>query len=165
VLIESKFIRGEYVDIDPFAANPLIDDVRLASPSAFAQAAAEMPAPKMFDDGTADYPAFLASGLDPSILRKVVYTQRHFVAALDDASDVYAHVQHYGRDASFVADHADWRDAVRRVNDWATGNTDGARAAREHAASLASADENVSWLQQEINKAQARARTLRAGQL
>src|SRR4051812_26420822 len=75
---------GAQVTINPWATNPLADDalqVSALKPKA--------PAPKMFTGGTADLPAFTASGIDPRLLLDLPFTCRHYVAAL--ASPVEVH--------------------------------------------------------------------------
>jgi hypothetical protein len=163
--LESKFQPGVYVELDPFSANPLADDLRQVSPTAYRQATTEAPVPRMFDDGTADLPAFTASGLPPELLRGVVYSQRHAVAAIPTLDAAYRWVQDYGRDVGYIGDCDGWVDAVQRMKDWAAGNTEAARAAQARKAEISQAEGAVSWLQGQVNAANAAARALRGGEL
>lgn len=85
----SRFNPHGQVQIDPFAANPLLDDAMQAvGPTARAATVTNGDAPKMFASGTADLPPFTASGIDPRLLMQLPYQLRHLAASDPDPASV-----------------------------------------------------------------------------
>lgn len=117
----SNFDRRTRVSIDPFAVNPLADDVAALSPTAHQAASTESPAPKLFAGGKADVPPFTASGLDPQLLLKLPYGVRHAAASEPDRAVVLQMFEEYGDDPDARIDHPGLSAAVQRVNRWASG--------------------------------------------
>lgn len=75
------------VEIDVFARNPLIDDMRQAVPSQYAQAVKrKRTVPTLF--ATSDLPLFTASGIDPSLLLQLPWVVRHAAASIAAGGEV-----------------------------------------------------------------------------
>jgi hypothetical protein len=120
VTLPSLLAPGRQVTVDPYGRNPLADEARQLFPGLAALAAAALPAPRMFTDGTEDVPIFTASGVNPEmLLLRLPYRVRHAAAAepsmdlvLGDlfpryAGNPYAHLEHLGL-----------TNAVDRVRAW-----------------------------------------------
>lgn len=93
----SKFIPTQRVQIDPYAANPLVDDYRQINPVTLAMAQVEAPAPTLFSTG--DLPLLTASGIDPQMLLKLPWEARHPAARADQAR-VAAMFEEYATDGT-----------------------------------------------------------------
>lgn len=110
------------VSIDPYGRNPLAEDCRQASKPAYDIAVRNPgPPPKLFTNGTADLPAFTASGIDPRLLLKLPYTARHYAASEPDPAQIHAFFEQYADDPYAHVAHEGLHLAVRRVYDWASG--------------------------------------------
>ncbi|MEJ7831731.1 MAG: hypothetical protein WKF79_02360 [Nocardioides sp.] len=75
----STWTPSKHVDIDAYAANPLVDDLRQAAPQLYELAMGRSPAPTLFAGG--NLPIFLASGEDPGALMSIPWIARHVAAA------------------------------------------------------------------------------------
>lgn len=113
------------VSLDVYGLNPLADDFRQVNPATYDVALSKAgPPPKMFAGGTADLPAFTASGIDPTHLLKLPYTARHHAAALADPSAAHGIFEQYADDPHVVFDHEGLQAAVVRMREWASGRMD-----------------------------------------
>lgn len=117
----SNFDRRTRVNINPYAANPIVDDVAALSPAAYEAATREGQAPKLFSGGRSDVPPFTASGLDPQLLLKLPYGVRHAAASEPDRAVVLQMFEEYGDDPDARIDHPGLSAAVQRVQRWASG--------------------------------------------
>ncbi len=109
--------------IDPYALNPLADAIRERDPARYGQVSAVMAAPKLFAGGTADTPAFTASGVDPQLLLRLPVGIRHAAAANPDIVQVHQWFEEYAAFPEIEIDHPGLREAKLRVEDW-LANTD-----------------------------------------
>lgn len=115
----SAFSEHRQVDIDPYSANPLEQD--MANSPAYAPAKASgVPVPKMFQGGTADLPVFTASGIDPAQLMKLPFTMRHAMAAEPDPAVVHDTFEQYANQPDFTIPHQGLHDATARMSRWAS---------------------------------------------
>jgi hypothetical protein len=115
--------HGHRVNIDPYGLNPLAQDYRQVNPDTYGVALSKAgPPPKMFSQGTADLPAFTASGIDPQLLLKLPYTARHAAAAEPGLSAVHALFEQ--ADPYLTLPHEGLDAAIGRVRDWASGRMD-----------------------------------------
>jgi hypothetical protein len=119
VVVGSAFGRGVNVTIDPWAPNPLLDDLRQSQPANFAAASAEAPAPTLFESG--DLPPFTASGVDPQQLVRLPYTLRHAAAGTSDPAVLLGYVEDYGNDPTAVLPHQGLESYKARLSRWAGG--------------------------------------------
>lgn len=117
----SHFDRRRRVQLDAYAANPIVADVAAISPGAYEAATREGDAPKLFSGGKSDVPPFTASGLDPQLLLKLPYGVRHAAASEPDRAVVLQMFEEYGDDPGARIDHPGLSAAVQRVQRWATG--------------------------------------------
>lgn len=93
----SQFRPTVTVAVDPWSANPLLDDAEQAMPETVAAArASQGEPPTMFDSG--DLPPFVASGIDPANLRLLPWQTRHAAAVQPSASVVLGWLEQYGHD-------------------------------------------------------------------
>ncbi|WP_374969925.1 hypothetical protein [Terrabacter sp. BE26] len=116
---------GHRVTIDPWGANPLADDYRQVNPENYAISVAKAgPPPKMFSSGTADLPAFTASGIDPALLLRLPYTARHYVAALPDKAAALAVFEDDATNPDLYFNHPGLQEAIVRMRNWAAGRAD-----------------------------------------
>ncbi len=106
--------------VNLYAANPLADAAREGDPAWYAAISAAVPAPKMFAGGTADLPAFTASGIDPQLLLRLPYGVRHAAAAEPNLAAAHTMFESYGNEPTAVVDHPGLQDAQDRVNAWWT---------------------------------------------
>ncbi len=116
----SSIVPNRTVDIDPFGLNPLIEDLKQASPTAHRIAHSKSTPPRMFTGGAEDLPAITASGTDPKLLRKLPFTARHRAAAEPSTAAVAALLED-PEGAAFLPPHQGFLDAISRVQDWASG--------------------------------------------
>jgi len=72
----------------------------------------------MFTGGTADLPAFTASGIDPRLLLELPYRLRHYAAALADPVEVHGLFEQHSTDPHAAAPHQGLDEAVARVRAW-----------------------------------------------
>lgn len=113
------------VSLDPYGLNPLAEDYRQVNAETYNLALSKAgPPPKMFAGGTADLPAFTASGIDPQHLLKLPYAVRHYVAALADPSAAHGIFEQYADDPYATFDHEGLQAAVVRMREWASGRMD-----------------------------------------
>jgi hypothetical protein len=126
IQITSLVAGNQYrVNIDPWALNPLADDLHQANPTVYTIAVQRAgPPPKMFTDGIADLPAFTSSGLDPGELLRLPYTLRHHAASLSDRAQLHGLFEEYSSDPYARVDHTGLREAILRVRAWASGRMD-----------------------------------------
>lgn len=83
----SEFLRYVNVEIDAFALNPFLDDLRQTTPGEVEKATAhDRNVPTMFSAG--DVPIFTASGFDPNLLLRLPWSVRHKAALSDNATEV-----------------------------------------------------------------------------
>lgn len=108
---------------DPYGTNPLAEEIRERDSFRFEQVAAVKEPPKLFANGTADIPAFTASGIDPQHLLKLPVGIRHAAAANPDIVQVHSWFEEYAGMPEVEIDHPGLRDAKLRVEDWLV-NTD-----------------------------------------
>lgn len=124
--------NSKRVQVDPWARNPLVDDIRQADPALHRAASSEGPAPTLFQTG--DLPIFIASGTDPAVLLRLPWQARHTAAAAD-AAELTELLEQYANQpagaAYAFADHPGNREYRARVHDWLSGNTPAARALRD----------------------------------
>lgn len=120
------------VRVDPWARNPLVDDIRQADPDLHRAASSEGPAPTLFQTG--DLPIFITSGTDPAVLLRLPWQARHAAAAAA-AAELTTLLEQYANQpagaAYAFADHPGNREYRARVHDWLSGNTPAARALRD----------------------------------
>lgn len=77
--VTSLWAPHRTVDVDAYAANPLLDDLRQVLATDVANAEQRGPAPTLFPSG--DLPAFTTSGADPAVLAQLPWQARHAAAA------------------------------------------------------------------------------------
>ena len=117
--------QGFRITIDPYGLNPLADDYRQVNDGTYRIALSKAgPPPKMFAGGSADLPAFTASGIDPQLLLKLPFTARHAVAALPDVATVHAIFEDDADNPDLFIDHPGLQAAIVRVRNWAAGRMD-----------------------------------------
>jgi hypothetical protein len=116
---------NHWVSIDAHGLNPLAEDYRGVNPDTYGVSVSKAgPPPKMFSGGTADLPAFLASGLDPQLLLQLPATARHAAAAEPDVAKVHAIFEQAGSDPYLTIGHEGLDAAIGRVRAWASGRMD-----------------------------------------
>jgi hypothetical protein len=120
--------------IDPYAPNPLADEVRERDPFRYEQVAAVKEPPKLFAGGTSDIPAFTASGIDPQHLLKLPAGIRHAAAANPDIVQVHKWFEDYAGFPEMEIDHPGLRDAKLRMEDWLTNTDTDPRSEEQRAA-------------------------------
>lgn len=103
--------------------NPLAEVIRETDPLRYDAVKAIKDPPRMFAGGTADFPAFTASGLDPEKLLLLPYGVRHAAAAEPDPRRVYALLEGYAQGAPVstadpVINHPGLDDARDRLQSW-----------------------------------------------
>jgi hypothetical protein len=108
---------------DPYGLNPLAEQIKERDALKYDQVAAVKAPPKLFANGTADYPAFTASGIDPQLLLRLPVGIRHAAAANPDIVQVHQWFEEYAGFPEAEIDHPGLRDARLRVEDW-LDNTD-----------------------------------------
>jgi hypothetical protein len=108
---------------DPYGINPLADEIRERDPFRFEEVSKFAEPPKLFANGTADVPAFTASGIDPQHLLKLPVGIRHAAAANPDIVQVHSWFEEYAGIPEAEIDHDGLRAAKLRVEDW-LANTD-----------------------------------------
>jgi hypothetical protein len=108
---------------DPYSANPLAEMLKERDPYRYEQVAAVKEPPKLFAAGSADVPAFTASGIDPQLLLKLPVGVRHAAAANPDITQVFEWFETYAEFPEAEIDHEGLRAAKLRVEDW-LANTD-----------------------------------------
>ncbi len=108
---------------DAYGTNPLAEEIRERDPYRFAQVAAVKAPPKMFANGTADVPAFTASGIEPDLLLRLPGGIRHAAAANPDIVQVHTWFEDYAGIPEVEIDHEGLRAAKLRIEDW-LANTD-----------------------------------------
>lgn len=117
--------QGHRVTVDVHARNPLADDYRQVNPENYAISESKAgPPPKMFAQGTADLPAFTASGIEPSALLQLPYTARHAAAAMPDLASVHNLFENEAGNPDLHIDHPGLHQAIGRMRDWAAGRAD-----------------------------------------
>ena len=109
--------------VDNYSTNPLADQARLMDPRRFEEVVTVKAPPKLFAGGTADVPAFTASGIDPELLLRLPAGMRHAAASEPDITTVHRWFEEYAGVAEAVIDTPGWREAKDRVRDW-MDNTD-----------------------------------------
>lgn len=113
------------VSIDVYGLNPIAEDYRQVNAANYQVSTAKAGAPpKMFASGTADLPAFTASGIDPQLLLRLPYTARHYVAALPDTAAALAIFEDDATNPDLTLGHRGLQDAIARVRNWAAGRAD-----------------------------------------
>jgi hypothetical protein len=115
--VRNVFDPRSTVSVDPYGPNPL-GQMMLALPAG--QAASRFaPPPRMFQGGTADLPLFTASGIDPQLLMRAPFGQRHGLAAEPDPAKVHGLFEQYSTQPDFYLDHEGFEDAKTRLRTWA----------------------------------------------
>jgi hypothetical protein len=127
----SVFAGHVTVTLDPYGCSPLVDDVRQASPIAYAAATREAQAPTLFESG--DLPLFTTSGIDPQLLLRLPWQARHPAARAErvDAQRIFEEYAPNGTpddaldkaalaDMAFSDDPGNF-DYAARVQRWAVG--------------------------------------------
>lgn len=104
------------VYVDPFDGNPLEQEAAYRWPEL--HSAKKSPAPKLFQGGQADVPAFTASGLDPQQLLKLPAGVRHYAAAEPDLERVHGLFEQYANDPYAIVPHEGLKQAAQRVEKW-----------------------------------------------
>jgi hypothetical protein len=125
----SQFRPGAHVQIDPYTANPLLQDASQAVPETVqAATASNGDAPRMFSGGTDDLPPFTASGADPDVLLRLPYQLRHSAATDPSAQNVLTLIEQHTNDPDTMltpgADAATspgLADYIGRFHDWLAG--------------------------------------------
>ncbi|MGX7681343.1 E3 binding domain-containing protein [Jatrophihabitans sp. DSM 45814] len=124
VEVVSRF-TGKRIQLNPRAANPLVDDLRISSPSNYALAKTEATMPTLFESG--DTPPFCGTDIDPRMLLQLPWQARHpaaretnrarameiFEACAGPYGDAEAATR-YGADP-------DNQEYFSRVRQWASG--------------------------------------------
>lgn len=103
---------------DPYSVNPLAQMLAERDPWRYDQLTRVGEPPKMFDNGTADVPAFTASGVDPSALLRLPFGVRHAAAEEPDITKVYAMFQQYIGIPEVEIDTHGLQDAKLRAEAW-----------------------------------------------
>lgn len=125
IRVESLIAPPSTAEYDPYAANVPAEDFLSVNPATFQVAlSAAGPPPKMFSGGTADLPAFTASGLDVRQLMKLPALTRHWAAAEPDLAKVHGFFEQYSDDGYSRVEHEGLNVALERVRDWAMGRDD-----------------------------------------
>ena len=110
---------GRRVDVDPFGPNPALEALKVEQPGVYVPALRGGPAPTMFAAG--DLPSFTASGVAPAELNRVPWNQRHELAALAEAGEVFTRIEDVlGKDADYAYENDVYHDFMRRLRHWAT---------------------------------------------
>ena len=127
-IVASSFSSGAEVNVDPWSVNVLADDLEQSNAWVYAQAIADGPPPKMFANGTADLPAFTASGIDPQLLLQVPGLCRHALAAEPNIAVVQASFEQDSTNPTAAYASAGLASAVQRMRVWAAGTFDSVAA-------------------------------------
>ena len=128
---------------DPYAVNPLADMIRERDPFKFEQVLAVKEAPKLFAGGTADVPAFTASGIDPQLLLQLPVGIRHAAAANPNIVQVHSWFEEYAGFPEVEIDHEGLRAAKLRVEDWLANTDLDTRSVEQRQADDAAAYEEI----------------------
>lgn len=104
------------VYVDPFDTNPLEQEAAWRWHELYMAKTSQ--APKMFQGGQADVPAFTASGLDPQQLLKLPAGVRHYAAAEPDLEKVHGLFEQYANDPYAIVPHEGLKEAARRIEKW-----------------------------------------------
>ena len=108
------------VQIDPYAANPIVDELKAKNPATYAAALADGPPPTLFASG--DLPPFVAaSGVDVQTLMRLPFGVRHFAATATTAGEVLHLIETYAGDPDATADSPGLADYLMRVANWISG--------------------------------------------
>jgi hypothetical protein len=121
----SRFASGDrLVQIDPYAPNPLLDDLRQSNGQTVQAATRGGPPPTLFSGG--DVPPYTASGNDPRALMKLPWMVRHAAAKANAAG--WARIfDEYANDPDAAAMSAEAQDYgnseyLQRMNDWGSNS-------------------------------------------
>jgi len=108
------------VQVDPWAANPLLDDAEQSAP-ALVNVARERNGepPTMFSTG--DLPLFLASGVDPQYLRYLPYLTRHAAAQEPNSAMVLSYVERFSSEPDALIESEGLADYRNRFRGWLRG--------------------------------------------
>lgn len=143
IAIQSAIIadRELKIQVDPYATNLLADDLKIVSPTSYQIASRQSSPPKMFTGGTADLPAFTASGADPKSLLQLPALTRHYAATLPTMA-AFAAFFEISADDPFARTNTDglWT-AIQRMRGWATGAWRSEQTQAAQSASAASTGE------------------------
>ncbi|MCH1867083.1 hypothetical protein [Nocardioides sp. CFH 31398] len=130
---------------DPYSANPLAEMLAERDPWRFDRLTKVSTPPKMFANGTADVPAFTASGIEPNELLRLPFGVRHAVAENPDIVAVYQMFEQYAGIPEMEIDSPGLQDAKIRAEQWMR-DTD-TRTPEQIRADEA---ENEAWYQQQM---------------
>ncbi len=142
------------VQIDPYAANPIVDELKAKNPATYAAALADGPPPTLFASG--DLPPFVAaSGVDVQTLMRLPFGVRHFAATATTAGEVLHLIETCAGDPDATADSPGLADYLRRVADWISGrNTNRSPFAPRTEAQHAGEDSTYNQMFAELDKMQ-----------
>ena len=116
----STFNPTTTVHIDPWSANPLLDDAEQAQPALTAMArTSNGDPPTQFVSG--DFPPFLASGVDPTHLMRLPFRMRHAAAAETSPAAVLKMVETHGTDPDAQAPSPGLDEYRNRMSGWLRG--------------------------------------------
>lgn len=115
----SQFVRGVTVQLNPYAASPLVDDLAQANPTLYKLALRDGPAPKLFETG--DLPIVCASGLDPQLLMRAPAQCRHAIAADPSLASASSTLQDVASQPDAMIPSPGLADYGWRVSHWASG--------------------------------------------
>lgn len=93
----SGLVRGQppIVGVDVFGPNPLLEDMKQAVPSQYAEAVKRNGTPPTLF-AVADLPLFLASSLDTQLLLQLPWVLRHAAASIDSGNKLSALFETFG---------------------------------------------------------------------
>lgn len=115
---------------DPYALNPLADELRELQPALYRAAARSGPPPTLF--AVSDIPPFTASGIDPVLLMSLPWQARHPAAETRDRRVAQQIFEDYAGNPDMAGwqynQHRSNTDYILRVRDWAMGKGDYAPA-------------------------------------
>jgi len=120
VPVRSTFNPTTTVQIDPWSANPLLDDAEQAQPALAAVARkTNGPPPTLFESG--DLPPFTASGVDPQHLMRLPFRTRHAAATEPSPAAVLRMVETHGPDPDAQAPSPGLDEYRNRMSGWLRG--------------------------------------------
>lgn len=126
----SEFDSYKRVTYDPYGPNPMLEDLKQASPAAYKAALKKAgPPPTLFESG--DLPPFTASGIEPGLLMKLPWHQRHRAAEEPDRAKLLRLFDDTAAKDGDTIDAMEGRaegawNYVRRMSRWASGFYDAA---------------------------------------